>query len=499
MKKVTLIAAERSAEKRLDYLTRIGQYTAEQLVFIDESSDARQVSPASASNSQQLRQHHAALHEPPASQPSRILEAVTNVLSVITGGSLDHVDLETDMYMEDESHLSSETNLDDVEYEDGDDDDLQLNPIPMKHTNIGRCPRTMAVKPTLACGVYRSTKARVSVSDTENTMTDAIDIAFKIHCAVHRLQGSNVSNVMFDIYSSYSFDHVRNLVAEKLGRYPALVQLQWPLDTDKPKTPSTSIQDDEEFNMFYERVRPFFTIKHTATGKISTRPRKNVLVHFEDGGLNINNIPPAGNNMKSTNTKSRSSSSKQKASNLDDELEGSEDHKKYIVELQQKYMYEAHLRGSESPIYCYRQPGTNVCYALFHHNIAGWALEILCGNATVVQRPAGLLNLTARSRTRSSGATNSNMINPPDQQPPASTPVPTPFPYPYLPPAAPPVIVFPPSWGVAPQSQVTQYNTVPSTTPVSQPSKSPLPSPYASTSPLSPVGTREYHGYTHGW
>ncbi|KAH7885571.1 hypothetical protein F5I97DRAFT_1928946 [Phlebopus sp. FC_14] len=320
-------------------------------------------------------------------------------------------------------------------------------------------------------------------------MTDAIDIAFKIHCAVYRLQGSNVSNVMFDIYSSYSFDRVRNLVAEKLGRYPALVQLQWPLDTDKPKTPSTSIQDDEELNMFYERVRPFFTIKHTATGKISTRPRKNVLVHFEDGGLNINNIPPAGNNMKSTNTKSRSSSSKQKASNLDDKLEGSEDHKKYIVELQQKYMYEAHSRGSESPVYYYRQPGTNVCYALFHHNIAGWALEILCGNATVVQRPAGLLNLTARSRTRSSGATNSNMINPPDQQPPASTPVPTPFSYPYSPPAAPSVIVFPPSWGMAPQSQVTQYNTVPSTTPVSQPSKSPLPSPYASTSPLPPVGT----------
>lgn len=35
---ITRIAAERSAEKRLDYLTRIGKYAAEQLVFVDESS-----------------------------------------------------------------------------------------------------------------------------------------------------------------------------------------------------------------------------------------------------------------------------------------------------------------------------------------------------------------------------------------------------------------------------------------------------------------------------
>ena len=35
---MTRIAAERSAEKRLDYITRISQYQANQLVFVDESS-----------------------------------------------------------------------------------------------------------------------------------------------------------------------------------------------------------------------------------------------------------------------------------------------------------------------------------------------------------------------------------------------------------------------------------------------------------------------------
>lgn len=35
---MTRIAAERAAEKRLDYVTRISQYQANQLVFVDESS-----------------------------------------------------------------------------------------------------------------------------------------------------------------------------------------------------------------------------------------------------------------------------------------------------------------------------------------------------------------------------------------------------------------------------------------------------------------------------
>jgi hypothetical protein len=35
---MTRVAAERSAEKRLDYVTRIGQYQANQLIFVDESS-----------------------------------------------------------------------------------------------------------------------------------------------------------------------------------------------------------------------------------------------------------------------------------------------------------------------------------------------------------------------------------------------------------------------------------------------------------------------------
>lgn len=35
---VSRVAAERSAQKRLEYVTRIGEYQAEQLVFVDESS-----------------------------------------------------------------------------------------------------------------------------------------------------------------------------------------------------------------------------------------------------------------------------------------------------------------------------------------------------------------------------------------------------------------------------------------------------------------------------
>ncbi|KIK10987.1 hypothetical protein PISMIDRAFT_77700, partial [Pisolithus microcarpus 441] len=35
---ITRVAAERSSQKHLEYLARIGQYDARQLVFVDESS-----------------------------------------------------------------------------------------------------------------------------------------------------------------------------------------------------------------------------------------------------------------------------------------------------------------------------------------------------------------------------------------------------------------------------------------------------------------------------
>jgi transposase len=38
MKKITRVAAERSGQKRLEYIARIGKYSADQLVFVDESS-----------------------------------------------------------------------------------------------------------------------------------------------------------------------------------------------------------------------------------------------------------------------------------------------------------------------------------------------------------------------------------------------------------------------------------------------------------------------------
>jgi hypothetical protein len=35
---ITRVAAERSAQKHLEYLAQIGEYDAEQLIFVDESS-----------------------------------------------------------------------------------------------------------------------------------------------------------------------------------------------------------------------------------------------------------------------------------------------------------------------------------------------------------------------------------------------------------------------------------------------------------------------------
>jgi hypothetical protein len=72
------------------------------------------------------------------------------------------------------------------------------------------------------------------------------------------------------------------MVAEKLGRFPGLVQLRYRLDTDKPKAGATSVTSEEELELFKDRMRSLLVPQKLPSGKISTRALKAVRVHFED-------------------------------------------------------------------------------------------------------------------------------------------------------------------------------------------------------------------------
>lgn len=107
-------------------------------------------------------------------------------------------------------------------------------------------------------------------------------LAFMIQCTVRRPDGSNSP---FQVSSDISLDDLRYTVGEKLGCFPAQVLLRYRLDSDKAKAGATSIQTDEELNIFMTRMRDLITPQRLANGKLSTRQRKNILVILEDGNV----------------------------------------------------------------------------------------------------------------------------------------------------------------------------------------------------------------------
>ena len=115
---------------------------------------------------------------------------------------------------------------------------------------------------------------------------------FKIQCAVQRLHGSKSSNVPFQITSMVDYDQLWTAAAEKLGRFPGLVKLQYWLDC-KAKMAFTSLQSDEELDFFMETMRSLIVSPHLANGKASTQLMKPVTVYFEDAALDDNSASPA--------------------------------------------------------------------------------------------------------------------------------------------------------------------------------------------------------------
>ena len=86
------------------------------------------------------------------------------------------------------------------------------------------------------------------------------------------------------------------LVAEKLNRFHALLQLCYRLSTDKPKASATSIQTDEEYAIFLSQMRLMIVPQRLQSGKISGRQLKPFTVVFVDGSEDkmISDAPAGG-------------------------------------------------------------------------------------------------------------------------------------------------------------------------------------------------------------
>jgi hypothetical protein len=109
--------------------------------------------------------------------------------------------------------------------------------------------------------------------------------------AIQRLHGSKLSDIPFQISSTVNHDQLHMVVSEKLGRFPDHVKLQYRLDC-KAKTAFTSLQSDEELDVFIETMRSLIIPPRLANGKASTRPMKAVTVYFDDVASDDDSMAP---------------------------------------------------------------------------------------------------------------------------------------------------------------------------------------------------------------
>lgn len=89
-------------------------------------------------------------------------------------------------------------------------------------------------------------------------------------------------NAPITVPSTTTLDTLRITVAEKLGRFPGLVLLQYRLSTDNAKIGAISIQTNEELQLFKDRLRNIIVPPRLTNRKVSTCTPKAVLAYFED-------------------------------------------------------------------------------------------------------------------------------------------------------------------------------------------------------------------------
>ncbi|KIK10991.1 hypothetical protein PISMIDRAFT_77775, partial [Pisolithus microcarpus 441] len=222
---------------------------------------------------------------------------------------------------------------------------------------------------------------------------------FDIQCAVCLPDGGNSP---FKISSTVTLDELRITVSEKLHHFPGLISLRYRLDSDKAKFGATSIQSEEELDLFKTQMRSLIVPQRLASGKLSTRPLKAVLVFFEDvSTADAKNSSTAGNGNKAA-----ARSSQKPSSSPSGTLEGTSRHQKLVEDLQKRWRCDKHSKGPDNPVFCYSPSGASVCYPLTHSNISYWALKIMddnnCGRVTIDTKPPGVPCNEARPRTRSS-------------------------------------------------------------------------------------------------
>ncbi|KAF8433193.1 hypothetical protein L210DRAFT_3649851 [Boletus edulis BED1] len=123
-------------------------------------------------------------------------------------------------------------------------------------------------------------------------------------------------------------------------------------------------------------MRPMLVPQRLANGKPSTRPLKNVLVYFEDGGSDDESADPP-NARSSKSGKANRTGTKAPTSGANVAEKDKTPHEENVEQLQKQYLCKIHTKPGDdaTPVYCY--PGPNeTCLVLTISQISFWGREI---------------------------------------------------------------------------------------------------------------------------
>ncbi|KAI9572444.1 hypothetical protein HD554DRAFT_2036032 [Boletus coccyginus] len=178
------------------------------------------------------------------------------------------------------------------------------------------------------------------------------------------------------------------------------VRLQYRLDSDKAKQASTSIQTDDELDIFIGRLQDLIVPGCLPSGRKSTCTPKNPVVQFEDAASLGNGS--SSHPSKGVSSGTASGTTKQKttpASSADPELDGTSRCLKLVGKLQERWKCKIHSKGTDK--WCYSPSSGNICQTLTISNLSFWTIQVMEGLATIDEKPASLI-LDSVSRARSS-------------------------------------------------------------------------------------------------
>ncbi|KAF8550140.1 hypothetical protein OG21DRAFT_1525349 [Imleria badia] len=292
----------------------------------------------------------------PAS-PTEALRSADQLLSVMTTGTSEPEYMDID---EGQSEMSSENfNLEDVQSTSNDEDksDAALDNLLQQR----RPSKPVVTVAPQACRKQKQQTAKKIVISDDDTSED-----FTIQCSAPCPDGIHAP---FKILSTITLITLRDVVAEKMGRHPKTVRLQYHLDSDKAKQASTLIHSNDELDIFIGRLQDLIVPGRLPSGHKSTCTPKNPVVHFEDtsfGNASDGSTPSKG--ISTAKQKTRS------AESADPELDGASHHLKLIQKLQERWRCKIHSKGNDK--WCYSPSGSNICQTMTISNLSFWAIQI---------------------------------------------------------------------------------------------------------------------------